>query len=91
VRREMSSAEITPSAREVYEWVKSKVEDRSHSCDAVWQLLVALDAVSQGVVGGYMDLDGVAMVRAFLDNPMVIKEVSYDVYHGNMATNRTQG
>tara|TARA_A100001201_G_scaffold57634_1_gene55603 strand:+ start:4519 stop:4782 length:264 start_codon:yes stop_codon:yes gene_type:complete len=87
----MSSAEITPSAREVYEWVKSKVEDRSHSCDAVWQLLVALDAVSQGVVGGYMDLDGVAMVRAFLDNPMVIKEVSYDVYHGNMATNRTQG
>ena len=52
----MSSVEITPSAEAVYQWVKSKIEDRSHSCDAVWMLVSALDRTSQGTVGGNMDL-----------------------------------
>ena len=87
----MSSVEITPSAEAVYQWVKSKIEDRSHSCDAVWMLVVALDRTSQGTTGGNMDLDGIAMVRAFLDNPEVIMRISKDVYNCKIALNRTQG
>ena len=87
----MSSVEITPSAEAVYQWVKSKIEDRSHSCDAVWLLVSALDRTSQGTVGGNMDLDGIAMVRAFLDNPEVILRISKDVHDGKIALNRRLG
>ena len=84
----MSSVENAPSVEEIVAWVKSKVEDRSHSCDAVWRLLGALDEVSQGVVGGYLDLEGQAMVRAFLASPESMRQVSRAVYDGKMAINR---
>lgn len=76
---------------ELVAWVKSKVEDRSHSCDAVWQLLVALDAVSQGHVGGYMDLRGMQMIRQFIQNEEAVYRVSREVYNGKMARNRLFG
>ena len=84
----MSSVENAPSVEEIVAWIKSKVEDRSHSCDAVWRLLGALDEASQGVVGGYLDLEGQAMVRAFLASPESMLIVSRAVYDGKMAINR---
>ena len=76
---------------ELVAWVKSKIEDRSHSCDATWRLVAVLDEVSQGHVGGYMDLKGIQMIRQFIQNEEAVYRVSREVYNGNMARNRLHG
>ena len=82
-----SDNEIT-TTNALVDWVKSKVNDRSDSCDAVWRLLVALDDVSMGVVGGLMDEDGQAKVAAFLSDRDAMIMVSREVYDGRLGMHR---
>ena len=70
------------------DWVKSKVNDNSDSCDAVWRLLVALDDVGMGHVGGLMDTDGKAKVEAFLADRDAMMIVSREVYEGRLGLHR---
>tara|TARA_R100000458_G_scaffold55548_1_gene59595 strand:+ start:428 stop:688 length:261 start_codon:yes stop_codon:yes gene_type:complete len=76
------------TSQDLVDWVKSKVDDNSHSCDAVWRLLVALDDVSMGVVGGLMDTDGQAKVAAFLADRDAMIMASREVYEGRMGMHR---
>jgi len=86
----MTSVENTPSVDEIEAWVEKRINDVSHSCNALWRLVLSLDEVSMGVVGGYMDLEGQAMVRAFLASPEAMRRISRKVYDGKTATFRHQ-
>ena len=77
----MTSVENAPSVEELTAWFESLISDSSGACDALWNLFLALERTSMGIVGGTLDLENQEMLRHYLASPEAMKAVSHNAQY----------